>query len=132
MVYMLQCGIKSPRATQRLVCNPGVVSKTLTCIYDCAAVNWLRIKLTNLRRHAPRMNPGCTKPSTLGVIILRILLLPGDCTVYLSFTSLWLASCERNQLAVFAFWKCQVGLLFFRHILGNCLAIIPGTKVRHD
>jgi hypothetical protein len=66
MVYMLQFGIKSPRATQRLVCNPGVVSKTLTCIYDCAAVNWFRIKLTNLRRHALRMNPGCTKPSTLG------------------------------------------------------------------
>ena len=65
MVYMLHCGIKSPRATQRLVCNPGVVSKTLTCIYDCAAVNWFRIKLTNLRRHALRMNPGCTKPSTL-------------------------------------------------------------------
>jgi hypothetical protein len=61
MVYMLQCGIKSPRATQRLVCNPGVVSKTLTCIYDCAAVNWLRIKLTNLRRHAPRVKPGLHK-----------------------------------------------------------------------
>ena len=68
MVYMLHCGIKSPRATQRLVCNPGVVSKTLTCIYDCAAVNWFRIKLTNLRRHALRMNPGCTKPSTLPTI----------------------------------------------------------------
>ena len=59
------------------MCNPGVVSETLTCFYASAAVNWLRIKLTNLRRHALRMNPGCTKPSTLGVIILRILLLPG-------------------------------------------------------
>jgi hypothetical protein len=85
MVYMLQCGIKSPRATQRLVCNPGVVSKTLTCIYDCAAVNWLRIKLTNLRRHAPRMNPGCTKPSTLRVIIFRLSVLQGAYSVFLNF-----------------------------------------------
>ena len=61
MVYMLQFGIKSPRATQRLMCNPGVVSETLTCFYASAAVNWLRIKLTNLRRHAPRINPGLHK-----------------------------------------------------------------------
>jgi hypothetical protein len=72
MVYMLQCGIKSPRATQRLVCNPGVVSETLTCFYASAAVNWFRIKLTNLRRHALRMNPGCTKPSTLSAVNLTV------------------------------------------------------------
>ena len=72
MVYMLQFGIKSPRATQRLVCNPGVVSETLTCFYASAAVNWFRIKLTNLRRHALRMNPGCTKPSTLSAVNLTV------------------------------------------------------------
>ena len=45
MVYMLHCGIKSPRATQRLVCNPGVVCKTLACIYAGAAVNWFENKV---------------------------------------------------------------------------------------
>jgi len=33
----------------------------LTCFYACAAVNWFRIKLTNLRRHAPRIKPGLHK-----------------------------------------------------------------------
>jgi hypothetical protein len=45
MVYMLHCGIKSPRATQRLVCNPGVVCKTLACFYASAAVNWFENKV---------------------------------------------------------------------------------------
>ena len=71
MVYMLQCGIKSPRATQRLVCNPGVVSETLTCFYASAAVNWLRIKLTNLRRHAPRVKPGLHKAADVMCIPVR-------------------------------------------------------------
>jgi hypothetical protein len=42
---MLHCGIKSPRATQRLVCNPGVVSETLACFYASAAVNWFENKV---------------------------------------------------------------------------------------
>jgi hypothetical protein len=70
MVYMLHCGIKSPRATQRLVCNPGVVSEMLACFYASAAVNWFRIKLTNLRRHRPSgACPGCIKPQTLAATI---------------------------------------------------------------
>jgi len=35
---------KSTPNTQ-LLCNPGVVSETLTCFYACAAVNWFQNKV---------------------------------------------------------------------------------------
>ena len=51
---------KSTPNTQ-LLCNPGVVLEKRTCIYASAAVNCFRGKLTNLRRHAPRIKPGLHK-----------------------------------------------------------------------
>jgi hypothetical protein len=86
MVYMLHCGIKSPRATQRLVCNPGVVSETLACFYASAAVNCLKKKITIYGGTHPVLNPGCTKPSTLRVIIFRLSVLQGAYSVFLNFT----------------------------------------------
>ncbi len=71
MVYMLHCGIKSPRATQRLVCNPGVVCKTLACFYAGAAVNCWENKVNNLRRHAPRVKPGLHKAADVMCIPVR-------------------------------------------------------------
>jgi len=61
MVYMLHCGIKSPRATQRLVCNPGVVCKTLACIYASAAVNWFENKVNQFTAARTPYEPGLHK-----------------------------------------------------------------------
>jgi hypothetical protein len=61
MVYMLHCGIKSPRATQRLVCNPGVVSETLTCFYASAAVNWFENKVNQFTAARTPYEPGLHK-----------------------------------------------------------------------
>ena len=61
MVYMLHCGIKSPRATQRLVCNPGVVCKTLTCFYASAAVNWFYNKVNQFTAARTPYEPGLHK-----------------------------------------------------------------------
>ena len=61
MVYMLQFGIKSPRATQRLVCNPGVVWKTLACIYASAAVNWFENKVNQFTAARTPYEPGLHK-----------------------------------------------------------------------
>jgi hypothetical protein len=61
MVYMLQCGIKSPRATQRLMCNPGVVSLTLTCFYASAAVNWFENKVNQFTAARTPYEPGLHK-----------------------------------------------------------------------
>jgi hypothetical protein len=46
-------GILVVQQAHRLLSNPGVASKTLACFYARAALNWFRIKLTNLRRHSP-------------------------------------------------------------------------------
>jgi hypothetical protein len=66
MVYMLQCGIKSPRATQRLVCNPGVVSKTLTCFYASAAVNSFENKVNQFTAARSPYEPGLHKALHVG------------------------------------------------------------------
>jgi hypothetical protein len=58
---MLHCGIKSPRATQRLVCNPGVVSLTLTCFYASAAVNWFENKVNQFTAARTPYEPGLHK-----------------------------------------------------------------------
>jgi hypothetical protein len=66
MVYMLQCGIKSPRATQRLMCNPGVVSLTLTCFYASAAVNWFENKVNQFTAARTPYEPGLHKAAHVG------------------------------------------------------------------
>jgi hypothetical protein len=58
---MLQFGIKSPRATQRLVCNPGVVSETLACFYASAAVNWFENKVNQFTAARTPYEPGLHK-----------------------------------------------------------------------
>jgi hypothetical protein len=58
---MLHCGIKSPRATQRLVCNPGVVSETLACFYASAAVNWFENKVNQFTAARTPYEPGLHK-----------------------------------------------------------------------
>jgi len=54
----------------------------LTCFYASAAVNWFRIKLNNLRRHASRIKPGLHE----AVHVVRInKVIPLKYVIYLSF-----------------------------------------------